>query len=69
MFIDEIDALLAIPEMTELALTLIDGVGGLDSVTILAATNRLELLTPAIRRTGRLELSIELQLPNFVVNI
>jgi transitional endoplasmic reticulum ATPase len=45
-------------------LTEMDGVEGRKGVIILAATNRPELVDPALLRPGRFDLTIELQLPD-----
>ncbi len=45
-------------------LTEMDGVEGRKGVIILAATNRPELIDPALLRPGRFDLTVELQLPD-----
>jgi transitional endoplasmic reticulum ATPase len=45
-------------------LTEMDGVEGRKGVIILAATNRPDLIDPALLRPGRFDLSVDLQLPN-----
>ncbi len=45
-------------------LTEMDGVEGRKGVIILAATNRPELIDPALLRPGRFDLAVELQLPD-----
>lgn len=42
----------------------IDGFRSLDNVKVIAATNRLDMLDPALLRPGRLERQIEVDLPN-----
>jgi len=41
-----------------------DGIEELKGVVVLAATNRLDLLDPAIVRTGRFDLSLEIPIPD-----
>lgn len=45
-------------------LTEMDGIEELRGVVVVAATNRLELVDPALRRPGRFDLLLELSLPN-----
>jgi transitional endoplasmic reticulum ATPase len=45
-------------------LTEMDGIEGREGVIILAATNRSELIDPALLRPGRFDLVVELQLPD-----
>jgi vesicle-fusing ATPase len=45
-------------------LSMIDGVDSLDDVLLIGMTNRLDLIDEAIIRPGRLEVQIELGLPN-----
>jgi transitional endoplasmic reticulum ATPase len=45
-------------------LTEMDGIEGREGVIVLAATNRPELIDPALLRPGRFDLIIELQYPN-----
>lgn len=75
VFIDEIDALAA--ERVELGtsgerevqrtfmqlLTEIDGFDSLDNVKVIAATNRVDILDPAVLRPGRFDRLIEIPLP------
>ena len=75
IFIDEIDALAA--ERVELGtsgerevqrtfmqlLTEMDGFQSLDNVKVVAATNRIDILDPAILRPGRFDRIIEIPLP------
>ena len=76
VFIDEIDALAArriemgtsgereVQRTFMQLLAEIDGFKTLDNVKIIAATNRLDILDPAIIRPGRLERSIEVIAPD-----
>ena len=45
-------------------LTKIDGVDALNNVLIIGMTNRKDMIDPAILRPGRLELHVEIGLPN-----
>lgn len=45
-------------------LTEMDGIEGREGVIVLAATNRPELIDPALLRPGRFDLAVELQYPN-----
>ena len=45
-------------------LTELDGIEDLKGVVVLAATNRLDLLDPALLRPGRLEFHVELPMPD-----
>ncbi len=45
-------------------LTEMDGIEGREGVIVLAATNRPELIDPALLRPGRFDLIVELQLPD-----
>lgn len=77
VFIDEIDAIgakrvdLGTSGEREVQRTLmqllaeIDGFKPLDNVKIIAATNRLDILDPALLRPGRFDRLIEVPLPNF----
>lgn len=42
----------------------LDGIEKLTGVLILAATNRLDMIDPALRRPGRFDLTVEIPLPN-----
>lgn len=72
VFFDEIDALVPIrgagAEVAERVLsqllTELDGVEELKGVTVVAATNRPDMLDPALLRAGRLEVRLELPLPD-----
>ncbi len=41
-----------------------DGVDELDNILLIAMTNRLDLIDPAILRPGRFEVKIEINLPD-----
>jgi vesicle-fusing ATPase len=45
-------------------LSMIDGVESLNNILLIAMTNRKDLIDPAILRPGRLEVHIEISLPN-----
>jgi transitional endoplasmic reticulum ATPase len=75
LFFDEIDSL--VPKrgssstdmhvtegMISQLLTEMDGIEELKGVVVLAATNRLDLVDPAILRSGRFDLLLELPLPD-----
>jgi len=74
IFFDEIDALAPRrggnggSQVTERVvaqlLTELDGIEDLKGVVVLAATNRLDLLDPALLRPGRLEFLVELPTPD-----
>jgi transitional endoplasmic reticulum ATPase len=72
IFFDEIDALVPIrgagAEVAERVLsqflTELDGVEELRGVTVVAATNRPDMLDPALVRAGRLEVRLELTMPD-----
>ena len=74
IFFDEIDALIPIrgtggdSHVTERVisqfLTELDGIEELKGVTVLAATNRPEIIDPAILRAGRFDIQIELPMPS-----
>jgi len=44
-------------------LTEMDGIEGREGVIVLAATNRPELIDPALLRPGRFDLVVELEIP------
>ena len=46
-------------------LTKLDGMQSLDNVLVVGITNRRDLLDPAVLRPGRLELQVEVGLPDF----
>ncbi|MBI2572746.1 CDC48 family AAA ATPase [Candidatus Woesearchaeota archaeon] len=50
--------------MVNQLLTEIDGIENLENVTIIAATNRPDLIDPALLRPGRIELKIDIPLPD-----
>jgi len=50
--------------MVNQLLTEIDGVEELERVVVIAATNRPDLVDPALLRPGRIELKIELKMPD-----
>ncbi|MBU2496433.1 MAG: CDC48 family AAA ATPase [Nanoarchaeota archaeon] len=73
IFIDEIDALA--PKREEVygeverrvvsqLLTMLDGLKGRGKVVVIAATNRPNALDPALRRPGRLDREISINVPN-----
>ncbi len=75
LFLDEIDSLVPIRgssstsgHVTERVisqfLTEMDGIEELKGVVVLAATNRLDLIDPALLRSGRLDLLLELPAPD-----
>ncbi|EZQ03033.1 MULTISPECIES: proteasome-activating nucleotidase [Acidianus] len=77
VFIDEIDAIgakrvdLGTSGEREIQRTMmqllaeLDGFQPLDNVKIIAATNRIDILDPALLRPGRFDRIIEISLPNF----
>ncbi len=71
IFIDEIDAIAARRESAGMEsrivaqlLTLMDGLQDRDQVYVLAATNRIEAIDPALRRPGRFDREIPIRVPN-----
>lgn len=74
IFFDEIDAIApkrgkggdtqVTERMVSQMLTEMDGIEDLKGVTVLAATNRLDMIDPALLRPGRFDLVIEIPLPN-----
>lgn len=73
VFFDELDALAptrggvdgqASERMVAQLLTEIDGVGGLQGVVVLAATNRVDLIDPALLRPGRFDMAVALPAPD-----
>ncbi len=73
IFFDEFDSISkvrgttltdATERMVNQLLTELDGVEELDRVAIIAATNRPELIDPALLRPGRIDLKIEVPLPD-----
>ena len=72
LFFDEFDALAPVrgtsatsvtDSVVAALLTEIDGFGGRGDVVVIAATNRRDLIDPALLRSGRFEVHIELGLP------
>jgi len=76
IFIDEIDAIASnrqdfgtggereVQRTLNQLLVEMDGFNPLDNVKIIAATNRIDILDPAILRPGRFDKTIEIPLPN-----
>jgi transitional endoplasmic reticulum ATPase len=71
IFIDEIDAIAARREsggmesrIVAQLLTLMDGLQDRDQVFVLAATNRLDAVDPALRRPGRFDREIHISVPD-----
>lgn len=74
IFFDEIDAIVPVrggsadSHVTERVisqfLTELDGIEELKGVVVLAATNRPDIIDPALLRTGRFDLQLELPIPN-----
>ena len=74
LFLDELDALAPARGMTTDSgaadrligqlLTELDGLEGRRGVIVVAATNRVELIDPAVLRSGRIDLVLELPLPD-----
>ena len=76
IFIDEIDSIASVRSDASTSgerevqrtfiqlLSEIDGFRPLDNVKIIAATNRMDMLDPALLRPGRLERQIEVGIPN-----
>ncbi len=72
LFFDEFDALArarsgasaAAEQVVAQLLTEIDGIADAGGVLVLAATNRPDLIDPALRRPGRLDLHIDVGLPD-----
>jgi transitional endoplasmic reticulum ATPase len=78
LFFDEIDALAprrsgSDSQVTERVvsqlLTEIDGIEVLKGVVVVASTNRMDLLDPALLRPGRFDLLVELPLPDRVARL
>lgn len=72
LFFDEIDALAPVrgrsttsvtDSVVAALLTEIDGIGSRGDVAVIGATNRRDLIDPALLRAGRFEIQIELGLP------
>ncbi len=73
IFFDEFDSITKIrgssltdatERMVNQLLTEIDGIESLEKVTVIAATNRPDLIDPALLRPGRIDLKIEIPLPD-----
>jgi len=71
IFIDEIDAIAARREsggmesrIVAQLLTLMDGLQDRDQVFVLAATNRIDAVDPALRRPGRFDREIHISVPD-----
>ncbi len=75
VFLDEVDALAPVrsasgsdsgvmERVLSQLLTEIDGIEELRGVTVLAATNRFDMIDPALLRSGRLEIHLELPVPD-----
>ncbi|MDA2922506.1 CDC48 family AAA ATPase [Patescibacteria group bacterium AH-259-L07] len=79
LFFDEIDAIA--PKRSEQAsgsatqkvvsqlLTEMDGIEVLQGVTVLGATNRPEIIEPALLRSGRLDIQLELPIPDYEARV
>ncbi|KAJ8449759.1 hypothetical protein Cgig2_001415 [Carnegiea gigantea] len=73
VFIDELDAIAPARKeggeelgqrMVATLLNLMDGISRNDGLLVIAATNRLECIEPALRRPGRLDREIEIGVPS-----
>ncbi|GMH20221.1 hypothetical protein Nepgr_022062 [Nepenthes gracilis] len=73
IFIDELDAIAPARKeggeelsqrMVATLLNLMDGISRTDNVLVIAATNRPEIIEPALRRPGRLDREIEIGVPS-----
>lgn len=69
VFIDELDAIAPARKeggeelsqrMVATLLNLMDGISSTNGVLVIAATNRIECIEPALRRPGRLDREIEI---------
>ncbi len=78
LFFDEVDALAPVrgssstsvtDSVVAALLTEMDGIGGRGDVVIIGATNRKDLIDPALLRAGRFEVHIELGLPGLDARI
>jgi transitional endoplasmic reticulum ATPase len=74
LFFDEIDALAPVrgssstsvtDSVVAAMLTEMDGVGDRGDIVVIGATNRRDLVDPALLRSGRFEVHVELGLPDF----
>ena len=77
LFLDEIDSLTprrrndgtesgVIERVISQFLTEMDGIEELKGVTVLAATNRIDIIDPALLRSGRFDLMFEVPLPELM---
>ncbi|CAO2831573.1 unnamed protein product [Amaranthus hypochondriacus] len=73
VFIDELDAIAPARKqggeelsqrMVATLLNLMDGISRTNAVLVIAATNRLECIEPALRRPGRLDREVEIGVPS-----
>lgn len=75
LFIDEIDAIAPRrggrssdsgvgDRVVNQLLTELDGIESLEGVTVIAATNRPDMIDPAITRPGRIDRSVEVEIPD-----
>ena len=73
IFLDEIDAIApkrggdggaAVERVVSQLLTELDGIEDLKGVVVLGATNRLDMLDPALLRPGRFDFQVELPMPD-----
>ena len=75
IFIDEIDSIaytrsgdagdsMVTERVVDTLLTEMDGLGGLKNVIVIAATNRPDIIDPALMRPGRFDKIIEIPMPN-----
>ena len=74
IFIDEIDSIgmnrdtmdntFPIYRLTSQLLTLMDGMNSKEKVVVIGSTNRLNIIDPALRRTGRFDKEIEIKAPD-----
>ena len=75
IFIDEIDSIaytrsgdssdsMVTERVVDTLLTEMDGLGGLKNVIVIAATNRPDIIDPALLRPGRFDKIIEIPMPN-----
>ena len=75
IFIDEIDSIaytrngdssdsMVTERVVDTLLTELDGLGGLKNVIVIAATNRPDIIDPALLRPGRFDKIIEIPMPN-----
>ncbi len=80
IFIDEIDSVaytrsgdssdsMVSERVVDTLLTEMDGLGGLKNVIVIAATNRPDIIDPALLRPGRFDKIIEIPMPNEVARL